>query len=124
MLAAVAAAALLLGAAGVYAVVAHGVARRTREIGVRMALGALAAQVVRHVVGGGLRLARTGTILGALLGFGVAPTLSMRFRGIPLLDAPTWVLVPAALAAVTLVASWIPARRASRVDPLVALRYE
>jgi predicted lysophospholipase L1 biosynthesis ABC-type transport system permease subunit len=122
VLAAVAAAALLLSSAGVYAVVAYGVARRTREIGVRMALGALARQVVRHVVGGGLRLARTGTILGALMGFGVAQTLSMRFRGIPLFDAPTWVLVPMALAAVTLVASWIPARRAARVDPMVALR--
>ncbi|MFL5381938.1 MAG: FtsX-like permease family protein [Longimicrobiaceae bacterium] len=122
VLAAVAAAALLLSSAGVYAVVAYGVARRTREIGVRMALGALARQVVRHVVGGGLRLARTGTILGALMGFGVAQTLSMRFRGIPLFDAPTWLVVPMALAAVTLAASWIPARRAARVDPMVALR--
>jgi hypothetical protein len=122
VLAAAAAAALLLGSGGVYAVVAYGVARRTREIGVRMALGARARQVVRHVVGGGLRLARTGTILGALMGFGVAQTLSMRFRGIPLFDAPTWVTVPAVLAAVTLVASWIPARRAARVHPMEALR--
>ena len=122
VLAAVAAAALLLSSGGVYAVVAYGVARRTREIGVRMALGALARQVVRHVVGGGLRLARTGTILGALMGFGVAQTLSMRFRGIPLFDGATWGTVPAVLAAVTLVASWIPARRAARVDPMVALR--
>jgi predicted permease len=122
VLAAIAAAALLLSSGGVYAVVAYGVARRTREIGVRMALGARARQVVRHVLGGGLRLARTGTILGAMMGFGVAQTLSMRFRGIPLFDAPTWVLVPAVLAAVTLFASWIPARRAARVDPMVALR--
>ena len=122
VLAAVAAAALLLSSGGVYAVVAYGVARRTREIGVRMALGARVRQVVRHVLGGGLRLARTGTILGAMMGFGVAQTLSMRFRGIPLFDAPTWVLVPAVLAAVTIVASWIPARRAARVDPMAALR--
>lgn len=122
VLAAVAAAALLLSSAGVYAVVAYGVARRTREIGVRMALGARAGQVVRHVLGGGMRLARTGTILGALMGFGVAMTLTMRFRGIPLFDAPTWVLVPVTLAAVTLAASWIPARRAARVHPMEALR--
>jgi len=124
VLAFVAAAALLLGSGGVYAVVAYGVARRTREIGVRMALGARVGQVVRHVLGGGLRLARTGTILGAMMGFGVAQTLSMRFRGIPLFDAPTWLLVPTALAAATLAASWIPARRAARVDPLTALRGE
>jgi predicted permease len=124
VLAAVASAALLLGSGGVYAVVAYGVTRRTREIGVRMALGARARQVVQHVLGGGLRLARTGTILGALMGFGVAQTLSMQFRGIPLFDAPTWVLVPAVLAAATLAASWLPARRAARVDPLTALRSE
>jgi ABC-type antimicrobial peptide transport system permease subunit len=87
-----------------------------------MALGARARQVVRHVLGGGLRLARTGTILGALMGFGAAQTLSMRFRGIPIFDPPTWIVVPAVLAAVTLLASLIPARRAARVDPMAALR--
>jgi predicted lysophospholipase L1 biosynthesis ABC-type transport system permease subunit len=124
VLAAIAAAALLLSSGGVYAVVAYGVARRTREIGVRMALGARVAQVVRHVLGGGLRLARAGTLFGAMMGFGVAQTLSMQFRGIPLFDLPTWLLVPAVLAAVTLAASWIPARRAARVDPMAALRGE
>ncbi|HKP77304.1 MAG TPA: FtsX-like permease family protein, partial [Longimicrobiaceae bacterium] len=124
VLAAVAAAALLLGSAGMYAVVSYGVARRTREIGVRMALGARAGQVIRHVLGGGLRLARTGTILGALMAFGVAQTVSLRFRGIPLWDTPTWLGVPLLLAAVTLVASWIPARRAARVHPMEALRRE
>ena len=122
VLAAVAAAALLLGSAGMYAVVSYGVARRTREIGVRMALGARAGQVIRHVLGGGLRLARTGTILGALMAFGVAQTVSLRFRGIPLFDAPTWIAVPLLLAAVTLLASWIPARRAAGVHPMEALR--
>ena len=57
-----------------------------------------------------------------MMGFGVAQTLSMRFRGIPLFDPPTWVLVPAVLVAATVAASWIPARRAARVDPLAALR--
>jgi ABC-type antimicrobial peptide transport system permease subunit len=122
VLAAVAAAALLLGSTGMYAVVAYGVSRRTREIGVRMALGARVAQVVRHVLAGGLRLARTGTLLGTLLAYGVAQTLSLRFRGIPLFDAPTWIAVPLLLGVVTLVASWIPARRAARVHPMEALR--
>lgn len=124
VLATIAAAALLLGAGGMYAVVSYGVARRTREIGVRMALGARIAQVVRHVLGGGLRLARAGTIFGALMAFGVAQTLSLRFRGIPLFDAPVWISVPLILGAVTLAASWIPARRAARVDPMDALRSE
>jgi hypothetical protein len=122
VLAAVAAAALLLGSTGMYAVVAYGVSRRTREIGVRMALGARVAQVVRHVLAGGLRLARTGTLLGTLLAYGMAQTLSLRFRGIPLFDAPTWIAVPLVLGVVTLVASWIPARRAARVHPMEALR--
>jgi putative ABC transport system permease protein len=89
-----------------------------------MALGARVGQVVRHVLGGGLRLARAGTIFGALMAFGVAQTLSLRFRGIPLFDAPVWITVPLVLAAVTVAASWIPARRAARVDPMDALRSE
>lgn len=124
VLAAVAAAALLLCSGGVYAVIAYGVARRTREIGVRMALGARAGQVVRHVLGGGLRMARTGTILGALMALAVAQTLAMEFRGVPMDDLFVWLAVPTLLAAVTLVASWIPARRAACVDPMEALRDE
>jgi predicted permease len=122
VLAGVAAAALLLCSAGVYGVVAYGVARRTREIGVRMALGARAGQVVMHVIGGGLRIARLGTILGAMAAFATAQSLSMLFRGVPIADAPTWVIVPLLLAAVTVAASWIPARRAARIEPLAALR--
>ncbi|HEX8244694.1 MAG TPA: FtsX-like permease family protein, partial [Longimicrobium sp.] len=124
VLAAVAIAALLLCSGGVYAVVAYGVARRTREIGVRMALGARVRQVISHVLGGGLRMARTGTMLGALMALGVAQTLALQFRGVPMDDAATWLSVPAILAAVTLAASWIPARRAARVDPMEALRDE
>jgi hypothetical protein len=122
VLAGVAAAALLLCSAGVYGVVAYGVARRTREIGVRMALGARARQVVLHVVGGGLRIARLGTILGAMAAFATAQSLSMLFRGVPIVDVPTWVLVPLLLAGVTVAASFIPARRAARIEPLAALR--
>ncbi|HEX6750442.1 MAG TPA: FtsX-like permease family protein [Longimicrobium sp.] len=124
VLATVAIAALLLCSGGVYTVVAYGVARRTREIGVRMALGARVGQVVRHVLGGGLRMARTGTILGALMAVGVGQTLALQFRGVAMDDAATWLLVPTLLAAVTVVASWIPARRAARVDPVEALREE
>ncbi|HEX8904070.1 MAG TPA: FtsX-like permease family protein, partial [Longimicrobiaceae bacterium] len=124
VLAAVAAAALLLCSGGVYSVVAYGVARRTREIGVRMALGARVWQVVRHVVAGGMRMARTGTMLGGLMAIGVAQTLALQFRGVAMGDAAVWLLVPVILATVTVVASWIPARRAARADPMEALREE
>jgi virulence-associated protein VagC len=124
VLMAVAAAALLLCSGGVYAVVAYGVGRRTQEIGVRMALGARAGQVVRHVLAGGLRMARKGTILGALMALGVAQTLANEFRGVPVADLFVWLAVPTLLVAVALVASWIPARRAARIDPMAALRDE
>lgn len=124
VLAAVAAAALLLCAGGVYGVVAYGVERRRREIGVRMALGATAGQVVRHVVGGGARLAGRGMLFGAMAALGTAQSLAVLFRGVPIIDAATWIAVPALLAAVTVAASWVPARRAARIDPAAALASE
>jgi predicted permease len=116
--------ALLLAAVGVYGVMSYAVAQRTREIGIRMALGAYHGQVVRLVVGRGLRIVGAATALGlgaALVGskllrsqlFGVSPT-----------DMLTFVSVPAILAAVALLACYLPARRAAQVDPLIALRNE
>jgi putative ABC transport system permease protein len=122
VLCAVAAAALLLCVTALYSVVAYGVSRRTREIGVRMALGAREGQVVRHVLGGGMRLARLGTLFGAMMAVGVGQTVAHYFRGVPVLDAAVYVGVAAVLAASALAASWHPARRAARLDPLVALR--
>jgi len=124
VLGAVAAAALLLCAAAVYAVVAYGVTRRTREIGVRMALGAREGQVVRHVLLGGVRLARAGAIFGALLAVGTEQTVAHFFRGVPVLEPVTYIMVAAVLGGAAIAASWLPARRAARLDPLDALRAE
>jgi hypothetical protein len=120
----VAAAALGLCVAAVYSVVAYGVARRTREIGVRMALGAQEGQVVRHVLRGGVRLAGFGTLFGLMLAIGTGQTVAHNFRGIPVIDLATYASVAALLCAAAVAASWFPARRAARLDPLVALRAE
>ncbi len=124
VLCAVAAAALLLCVAAVYAVVAYGVARRTREIGIRMALGARDRQVVRHVLAGGVRLARAGAIFGAMLAVGTGQTVAHFFRGVDVVDPATYAAVAAVLGGAAIAASWIPARRAARLDPLDALRTE
>lgn len=87
-----------------------------------MALGARPAQVVRHVVGGGLRVARTGAVLGALGALGVGRTLQIFFRGVNPADLAVYAAVGALLGAVAIVASWLPARRAALVDPNVALQ--
>ncbi|HEX8692301.1 MAG TPA: FtsX-like permease family protein [Longimicrobium sp.] len=120
----VAAFAVVLCSGGVYAVVSFGVARRRREIGVRMALGAQPGQVVRHVVGGGMRLARTGAILGFLGALGLARALQEVFRGVNPVEWTVYAAVALLLAAVSLAASWIPARRAAHVDPVIALQAE
>jgi cell division protein FtsX len=124
VLGAVAAFAVVLCSGGVYAVVAFGVARRRREIGVRMALGARPGQVVRHEVGGGMRLARAGALLGFLAAVGLARGLQEVFRGVDPRDGTVYAAAALLLAAVSLVASWIPARAAARVDPAISLRTE
>ena len=116
--------ALLLAALGIYGVLAYSVSRRTREIGVRMALGAQVPDVLRLVLLQGLGLA----IAGLVLGLAGALTLTRVFRGflfeVQPLDPPTFCTVVVLLAAVALFACWLPARRAARVDPMIALRAE
>jgi ABC-type antimicrobial peptide transport system permease subunit len=116
--------ALILSAIGVYGVVAFAVANRTREIGVRMALGATQVRVVRSVLRDAAWLATPGLVLGTLLAAGSAAAMRSMLLGVSPLDPITLCLAAAVLALVVLVASLVPARRASRVDPMDALRWE
>jgi predicted permease len=116
--------ALLLATVGVYAVMAFSVSQRTREVGVRVALGALQQQVVRLFLGEGMRLTAVGIAIGLVLSAVVAKALSSAFFGITAGDAVTFGAVAALLSGVALAACWIPARRAAKVDPMRALRYE
>jgi putative ABC transport system permease protein len=116
--------ALLLGAVGIYGVMAHSVQQRIHEIGVRMALGASPGEVVRLVLGQGLRLTFVGIVIGLLAAAGVTRGLSAILYTVKPSDPFTFAAVAAFFAVVALAACYIPARRSSRVDPMVALRYE
>lgn len=116
--------ALLLATVGVYGVMAFSVSQRTREVGVRVALGALQYQVVRLFLGDGMRLTAIGIAIGLGLSIVVAKVLSSVFFGITAGDALTFGGVAALLGLVALAACWVPARRAAKVDPMKALRYE
>ena len=116
--------ALLLAAIGVYGLMAYSVQQRTQEIGVRMALGANPTQVRRMVVWQGMKLALVGVILGVGSALALARLMSSLLFGVKPWDPATIILVAVLLSAVTLLATYLPARRASRVDPMVALRYE
>jgi putative ABC transport system permease protein len=114
--------ALLLGAIGIYAVVAYSVAQRRREIGIRLALGAQPRAVARQIVSGALGLASAGAALGALSALGLTRFLETLLFGVEPTDAATFVGMAALLLAIAALASWLPARRAMRVDPVEALR--
>ena len=117
-------AALLLAVLGVYGVMAYAVAQRQREIGVRLALGAAPSGIRRLVLGQGGKLALIGTGLGLLAALAVGKLLGSLLFGVSAIDPPTFVAVPIILGGMTILASWLPARRAMRVDPLVAMRDE
>jgi predicted permease len=116
--------ALLLACVGVYSVIAFAVGQRMKEIGLRIALGAASEQVVKLFVRQGVRLIAIGLVIGLALSAVMAALLSASFVGISTIDSLAFVGVAALLAAVGAGASWIPARRAARVDPMVALRAE
>jgi putative ABC transport system permease protein len=116
--------ALTLAAIGTYGVIAYSVNQRTQEIGIRMALGASRQDVLRMVVGGGLRLAIAGVLIGVVLSLAAGRFISTLLFGVRASDPLTFSAVAAALLATAVFAAWIPARRATRVDPMVALRYE
>jgi predicted permease len=115
---------LLLAALGIYGVTTRTVLQRTGEIGIRLALGAQGRDIMRLIVGGGARLARAGAGIGLFLAIGLTTALARALPG--LADGGAAAIAPATgvLVAVTLLACWLPARRAARVDPLVALRAE
>ena len=124
MLGIAAALALILGAVGLYGVLSYRVTRRTQEIGVRMALGAEGRTVRRMVVAQGARVALLGVAIGVVAALGLTRYIKSLLFGVQPLDAPSFAAVSAVMVAVALLASYIPALRASRVDPSTALRSE
>lgn len=116
--------ALLLGIVGIYGVMSCSVSQRTREIGIRIALGAERAEVMRLVLRQSLALTVTGIAVGIAGAAAVTRLLGGLLFGVTPLDPPTFLVVSATLVGVAMLASRIPARRATRVDPMIAIRYE
>jgi predicted permease len=116
--------ALLLGAVGIYGVISYVVGQRKREIGVRMALGAQKRDISRMVLREGLAVTLTGVVIGLAFALAVTRLMIALLYGVTPTDPATFVAVPLLLAAVSLFASWMPARRAAAVDPQEAIRYE
>jgi putative ABC transport system permease protein len=116
--------ALLLAAIGIYGLMAYSVQQRTQEIGIRLALGAAGRDVRNMVIFQGIRLALVGVIIGVASAFGLTRLIASFLFGVKMHDPAVFVAVPLILTAVALVAVWLPARRASSIDPLNALRHE
>jgi ABC-type antimicrobial peptide transport system permease subunit len=124
MLGAFAAVALVLTVAGLYGVLSYAVAQRTRELGIRVALGSSRARLIRLVTADGARLVAVGSFLGLVAGFGLTRLMVSILYGVSPVDVSTWVLAGTSLVVATLLATVVPALRASRADPVVAMRVE
>jgi len=116
--------AIMLAAIGIYGVISYNVAQRRNEIGIRLAMGARSGDVLRLVVGQGMMLAGAGVAAGLAGAAAVSRTLAALLFGVSATDPEIYAANALLLAGVALVASWLPARRASRIDPIVSLRYE
>jgi putative ABC transport system permease protein len=114
--------ALLLAAIGVYGVMAYSVAQRTHEIGIRLALGAGGSAVRRMVLLQGMRMAVIGVVIGLSSSYGLTRFIASFLFGVDPLDPVVFASIPVLLTAVAMLAVWVPAQRASRVDPMIALR--
>ena len=115
---------LILGVIGVYGVVSFTASQRTREIGIRVAMGAKSSDILKLVWKQGVRLVIAGVILGMIAAWALARTMTHVLVGVSTSDPETYIIVAVSMLTVGLAACWIPARRAMRVDPMVALRYE
>jgi len=116
--------ALVLSAVGIYGVISYVTGERTHEIGIRVALGASASDVLRMIVGEGMRIALIGVGIGIAAALGLTRLITKLIFGVRADDPLTFIGVAVLLSGVALVACYIPARRAMRVDPIIALRYE
>ena len=116
--------ALTLAAVGLYGVMAYSVTQRSHELGIRIAVGASPRDILRLVLGQGIRMTLLGAAFGLVASLFVTRALSSLLFGVSATDPVTFIAVPVVLALVAILACYLPARRAMRVDPIIALRYE
>jgi ABC-type antimicrobial peptide transport system permease subunit len=122
--AALAALALLLATVGIYSIMSYTVSQRTSEIGIRMSLGAEARDIMRLIIGQALRLVGVGLLAGVVIALTATRVMTSLLYGVTATDPITFVSICAIIGTIALIASYMPAARAARVDPLVAIRYD